>query len=767
MNKRQKQVEEAKLAAEAYELRQLKAIYNKAAEDIANKIEISNGTINFYLKNFDELDEVQKSIVQSQIYQKQFQESLQKQINGYLSTLNAQQYKSIDDYLNKCYKTGYIGSMYDIAGQGIPVISPIDQKKVTRAMVHNSPISEGLYAKLGVDTTVLKKRIANNIARGISTASDYRTIARNINLTANIGFNKAMRIARTEGHRIQCEAALDAQYAAKAAGADIVKQWDAALDANTRETHRMLDGQIKELDEPFEVDGMQAMNPAGFGIAAMDINCRCALLQRAKWALDADELEVLRERAAAHGLYIDKDNLNAFRAYKEQTFNDFFGKYLKAAAKESAAKIDAAARRAAYFNRKKSNGTVDFNKMDRAEVLKWAEDNLKTKFEGASGANVEFVRDAVSVVSQFERKLGGTIEGLSVRFGGLPKGVYAKYDDATKTLILKKSGSKEAFEKALKEENARYHIKWKTELDYHATDTFTGTIWHELGHAIDIETGQNLSRTLGNNIDLFGKSTKVSAYSRVQQGVRVTKASEAWAENFAAYLEGGRNANKVPLEVRRMIDKYFKNSFNLSLEIPEIKDAALLKAYEEFGKLLEKADGTKAHIRKMKLHREFVEYRENIDLPKAFRYNAFDDVIEYNPKHPNFYRYDFTFAQAHELSHRMDFLEYESFNNKAFEKAVEICSKRAMEKFDEIQAWFVSGGKYEDNAALSDIFSALTKGKIVVNVGHNKEYWKKKENVLSEIFANSSTLDVIDSKTFDEVEHLLKEIFKSYKEIVR
>lgn len=330
MNKRQKQVEEAKLAAEAYELRQLKAIYNKAAEDIANKIEISNGTINFYLKNFDELDEVQKSIVQSQIYQKQFQESLQKQINGYLSALNAQQYKSIDEYLNKCYKTGYIGSMYDIAGQGIPVISPIDQKKVTRAMVHNSPISEGLYAKLGVDTTVLKKRIANNIARGISTASDYRTIARNINLTANIGFNKAMRIARTEGHRIQCEAALDAQYAAKAAGADIVKQWDAALDANTRETHRMLDGQIKELDEPFEVDGMQAMNPAGFGIAAMDINCRCALLQRAKWALDADELEVLRERAAAHGLYIDKDNLNAFRAYKEQTFNDFFDKYLKA-----------------------------------------------------------------------------------------------------------------------------------------------------------------------------------------------------------------------------------------------------------------------------------------------------------------------------------------------------------------------------------------------------------------------------------------------------
>ena len=77
-------------------------------------------------------------------------------------------------------------------------------------------------------------------------------------------------------------------YAAKKKGADIVKQWDATLDGQTRPNHRQLDGQIRELDEPFEVNGMKVDCPGGFGIASEDCNCRCCVLQRARWALDKD-----------------------------------------------------------------------------------------------------------------------------------------------------------------------------------------------------------------------------------------------------------------------------------------------------------------------------------------------------------------------------------------------------------------------------------------------------------------------------------------------
>lgn len=316
MNKRQIEVEKAKLAAEKKELLHLKAIYDKAAQDIAKKLQVSNGKINVLLKDFDSLDEVQKSILQSQIYQRNFQLSLKKQIDGFLKDLNTDQYESIDQYMKDCYKTGYLGSMYDLHGQGIPIVTLIDQKQIAEAIKINSKISKRLYKKLGEDVDFLKKRIANNIARGIATASEYKVIARNIAADSNMGFNRAMRIARTEGHGMQCQAAEAAQHAAKKAGADVLKQWDAALDKRTRASHARVDGEIRELDEKFS-NGM--MRPADKnGGAAEVVNCRCALLQRARWALDEDELQTLKDRAAYFGLD------------KADNFNDFSKKYLKA-----------------------------------------------------------------------------------------------------------------------------------------------------------------------------------------------------------------------------------------------------------------------------------------------------------------------------------------------------------------------------------------------------------------------------------------------------
>lgn len=60
-----------------------------------------------------------------------------------------------------------------------------------------------------------------------------------------------MRIARTEGHRIQCQSGMDACYKAKEKGANVVKQWDATLDVKTRTSHVQVDGEIRELDEKF------------------------------------------------------------------------------------------------------------------------------------------------------------------------------------------------------------------------------------------------------------------------------------------------------------------------------------------------------------------------------------------------------------------------------------------------------------------------------------------------------------------------------------
>ena len=316
MNKQQKAVQKAALTAEEAELKALKAIYQQASSEVAEKIAIHQGTINTLLCNYDKLSEKEKSILQSKIYQKQFQESIQKQLDGFLEDLDSKQFESIYAYLDECYKNGYIGTMYDLAGQGIPIVTPIDQQDVAKAIHIDSQISTDLYTKLGEDVDLLKAKIKASISVGIATASPYSQMAKKIASDSNVGFNRAMRIARTEGHRVQISAAMDAQHNAKSKGADVLKQWSSALDARTRPTHRILDGQIRELDDYFEVNGKQTLAPGHFGIAGEDINCRCGILQKARWALDDDELEKMQKRAEYFGLD------------KTDEFEDFKKKYL-------------------------------------------------------------------------------------------------------------------------------------------------------------------------------------------------------------------------------------------------------------------------------------------------------------------------------------------------------------------------------------------------------------------------------------------------------
>ena len=305
MNKRQKQVIQSQLNDEMATLNKLKGIYKKALDDVNDRLAALKGR-------------AETENLQSVIYQIQYQEALKKQINGILDTLNGDQFSTISEYLAKSYESGFVGAMYDIHGQGVPLIFPIDQDQVVQAVTLDTKLSKPLYNKLGEDVNLLKKRVANNISRGIAQGQSYSDIAKNIAVGMVGNYARmnggalyyAMRITRTEAHRISQQAAYDALKKAKDNGADVVKQWDATLDKRTRPSHARVDGEIRELDEPFSNGLMKPGDPRGR--AAEVINCRCQLLQRAKCALDEDELDELKERAAYFGL--DKTaNFEEFR----------------------------------------------------------------------------------------------------------------------------------------------------------------------------------------------------------------------------------------------------------------------------------------------------------------------------------------------------------------------------------------------------------------------------------------------------------------------
>lgn len=314
MNKRQREVIQHGLNSEEEVLEALKETYNKALEDVEKEIKLLT------------VDDA----IQSKIYRKEYQEQLKQQISSVLDELNSGQFKTIDEYVKACYTDSFIGTMYDIAGQGVPLIIPIDQNQLIRAVSLDSKLSKSLYESLGENVDDLKKTITQEISRGIATASNWRDIARNISYNMMGDYSQtrgsmayAYRIARTEGHRIQNEAALHAQKEAKKNGADVVKQWDATLDGATRPNHRLLDGQIRELDEMFSVPGMSADAPGCSGIAAEDINCRCTLLQRARWAVEDNETFTKWDGINEELLTLNSENYEKFKeAYQDMVDNN-------------------------------------------------------------------------------------------------------------------------------------------------------------------------------------------------------------------------------------------------------------------------------------------------------------------------------------------------------------------------------------------------------------------------------------------------------------
>lgn len=259
-----------------------------------------------------------ENMTTSQVLRLQHQKTLKAQVSAIIDKLHADEFNTIEQFTQQSYTDGFVGTMYSLHGQNMPLLLPIDHNAAAKAIVTDSKINEDLYTALGVDAKNLKKTINEVLTRGIASNMSYADMTRHIMIATNAPKKRAKTIVRTEAHRIQQASQHDARQAAKAKGGDVVKQWDATLDGNTRPSHAELDGQIREVDEPFTIGTKKAMYPGEFGDPSEDCNCRCVALTRARKALDADELQTMQERAAF------------FKLDKSENFADFKAKYLEA-----------------------------------------------------------------------------------------------------------------------------------------------------------------------------------------------------------------------------------------------------------------------------------------------------------------------------------------------------------------------------------------------------------------------------------------------------
>ena len=301
MNSRQKQVQMSLLKNEKAVIKQLEQSYQDAIADIDKYI-------------LQLLARKDTENIQSIIYQIKYQEAIKKELESYLKVLHSKNFNTVDEYLKECYEQAHIGTLFDLQGQGIPLILPLDQEQMISAITLNSKLSAPLYNTLGYNVDALKLDVLREISRGIAQGLSYQEIARNLKNVTNVDYNKTLRIAKTEGHRIQQEATYNVQKRAIAKGAKVVKQWDSTLDGKTRPTHRALDGQIVGVDEYFKSEsGYKALYPGNFGIPSEDCNCRCCILQRAKWALSDEEFTKMNGKTNELQHFENIDDYNKFK----------------------------------------------------------------------------------------------------------------------------------------------------------------------------------------------------------------------------------------------------------------------------------------------------------------------------------------------------------------------------------------------------------------------------------------------------------------------
>lgn len=298
INKRQKQVQQSLLNSELEVIKELEKSYQKAIDDI-------NGVIASLTARKDTEN------LQAIIYQVKYQKALKKELEAFLNVLHTRNYTLIDNYLKDCYTNGHIGTLFDLQGQGVPLMLPLEQEQMISAITLNSKLSAPLYNSLGYNIDFLKTSVRQEISRGIAQALSFQQIARNIKNITNVDYNKSLRIAKTEGHRIQNESAYNVQVRAKEKGANIVKQWDSTLDSRTRESHQKLDGEIVGVDEKFS-NGLLYPGDSN-GTAGEVINCRCALLERAKWALTDEEFTKMNGKTNELQHFESVDDYNKFK----------------------------------------------------------------------------------------------------------------------------------------------------------------------------------------------------------------------------------------------------------------------------------------------------------------------------------------------------------------------------------------------------------------------------------------------------------------------
>lgn len=124
-----------------------------------------------------------------------------------------------------------------------------------------------------------KQHINSAITKGLLLGDPIDEIAKHLMTVASMGYNAAVRSARTATTAAECAGRIGTYKQAAAMGIQLKQMWRATLDEKTRHAHRLLDGQMVDIGEKFKIDGYELEYPGDPSAPGYLVyNCRCTVV---------------------------------------------------------------------------------------------------------------------------------------------------------------------------------------------------------------------------------------------------------------------------------------------------------------------------------------------------------------------------------------------------------------------------------------------------------------------------------------------------------
>lgn len=187
----------------------------------------------------------------------------------------------VNGELPDIYAVSHDFGTYEIeSGTGVNTMySLYDRDTVMRLIAENPDLYPQASVNVSAEDAWNRRHITSAVTQGILQGDAMADIAARLQRVCKMGESTANRAARTCVTGAENAGRVNSYKRAESMGIRVRKQWIATLDERTRSSHRQLDGQSVDVDEPFKVDGDEIMYPGDPSAPGYLVyNCRCTLV---------------------------------------------------------------------------------------------------------------------------------------------------------------------------------------------------------------------------------------------------------------------------------------------------------------------------------------------------------------------------------------------------------------------------------------------------------------------------------------------------------